>query len=141
LVRITWLVTALLSIGCGSNSNPAGPSPNPTPPAAFTQTVPGSVSANGVAIHPFAVPRSGNLDMTLTWGNSAVDLDLYLAASSCSSLYPQNACNIMVKSDARGGIVTERVGFSVTAGQTFNIFVDNLDRQRSQDYTLQVTIQ
>jgi hypothetical protein len=77
--------------------------------------------------------------VNLTW-TAGVDLDLYLAPSSCQALYPQAACGIIAKSDASAG-TSEVVTRAVTAGESFAIFVDNLSQTSTAGYSVDVRIQ
>jgi hypothetical protein len=120
----------------GNGSTPSGPSG--TPP--YNQTVPGNVAAYGVNRHALTVPRSGNMTVRLTWQDGSVDLDLYLTASGCMELYPQSACNILANSTALAG-TSEQVTRSVSGNDTLAVFVDNLDLNRGQAYTVTIEIQ
>src|SRR5262245_32641899 len=127
-VRSALVVLALaVSSACGggegssnTGSIPTGPSGGSGDP--FAQTIPGTVSIFGTNRHPASAPRAGQMRVSLTW-TAGVDLDLYLAPSSCQKLYPQTACGILAKSDASAG-TSEVVSRAVTAGESFAIFVD-----------------
>ena len=136
-LEIFVLTAAVLStLGCGGTST----SPTSASPQPFTQTISGSVDVFGTTRHSLSVPRSGNLVVRLTWGDGSVDLDLYLAPTSCSSLYPFSACGILATSDAATG-TSEQVSRPVNANESFNLFVDSLDTSRSQSYTLSISVQ
>jgi hypothetical protein len=135
------VLVALATVACGGENggSPTGPSTTNNRPQPFNQTIAGSVSVFGTTRHPLGVPRSGNMTLTLTWGNGAVDLDLFLA-NTCVNLYPKSACDIMAFSDAARG-TSELVSLPVTQGQNLQIFVDNLSTASAQNYNLQLSIQ
>jgi hypothetical protein len=118
----------------------AGCSKSPTAPSTFTQTVPGTVSIFGTNLHPLTIGQNGTLTLTLTWASPAVDLDLYLAPSSCTSLYPKTSCGILTSSEAIG-TTSEFVSRVVTSGQTFSVFVDNLSTTTAQAYSIAVKVE
>jgi len=127
------LVLLLLSASaCGSNS--------PTAPSTYDQTVNGSVDVFGTERHPLSIPRSGNMTLTLAWQDPAVDLDLYLVSTSCTALYPKSACSILQSSSTASG-TSERISRTVSSGESFNLFVDNLNLARTQAYTISINIQ
>ena len=90
--------------------------------------------------HPLSVPVSGDMVLRLTWADGTVDLDLYLTAASCSvSLYPLNNCSIVAQSVALTGN-TETIARAVTAGQQYQIWIDNLSPTLAMNYTLSIDI-
>ena len=121
--------------GCGSN-NVTGPTPGNGP---FNQTITGSVSTFGTARHPHSIPRSGQMTLRLTWASGAVDLDLFLAPAACMQLYPTSACGVLAASDSATGM-SEEIVRAVTAGDSFSVFVDNLNPTQAQSYTLTVAV-
>lgn len=129
---------ALLALACGGDSpSPIGPTPTPQP---TTTTLSGSVDAFGLTRHVVTgIARAGRLTAVLTWSDPLVDLDLFLAPTSCANLYPKPDCGILVESGAPVGVVREQVTFDVSAGQTYHLFIDNQHRSVGQSYTVQVT--
>jgi hypothetical protein len=78
------------------------------------------------------------LTARLTWADTSLDLDLYLAVAACTDLY-SGSCTIVASSTAsRGG--SEEITRTVAAGESYAIFVDNLDPTRPQGYTITITI-
>ena len=130
--RLAVIGLFLAFTACGSDS-PTGPSP-------YDQTVTGSVDIFGTNRHSLNIPRSGTMTLTLTWQDGAVDLDLYLVNTSCTILYPKASCNIIQSSSASSG-TSERISRSVSTGENFNLFVDNLNLSRSQSYSIAINIQ
>ena len=130
------LLLLAVSVACGGGSNPASPSSSQP----YNQTMTGTVSNFGTTVHPVQIPRSGNMTLTLTWQDAAIDLDLYLAPSSCANLYPRINCSILAASNNGSG-TSETIARTVSLGETFNLFVDNLHLTRSSTYTLTVRIQ
>lgn len=125
------LVLLAVTAACGKDS--------PTSPSRpYNETLTGTVSAFGTTRHPLSVPRSGQLTLRLTW-NDAVDLDLYLASSACASLYPRAGCGIVAQSD---GVATnsETIARTVTAGEQYSVWIDNLSVSRAATYTVTLTI-
>jgi hypothetical protein len=99
----------------------------------------GSVAPFGISRHDIgAVASDGALVITLEWGDSSVDLDLYLTASTCDG-YPPTDCTILSRSDG-ANTRSETLFRSVRRGEAFRVWVDNFDRTRSQAYTLQIAL-
>ena len=135
-VIVVGLIASVLAPACGSSDSPTGPSVG----GDFSQTISGTVDVFSETRHPFSVPTSGDLTLRLTWGDGGVDLDLYLANSSCSvSLYPLNNCGIVAQSIASSG-TSETITRVVSAGQQYQVWVDNLSPTSSQNYTLSIAI-
>ena len=136
-------IIALVSSACGGTStsptSPTSPTTSTsTTPQPFTQTVSGSVGVFGETFHPLTAPRSGSLRASLRWP-SGVDLDLFLSGSSCTALYPKGACGLLASADGLAN--PEVITRSVTQGEAFRIWVDNLSEVQSANYTLTITIQ
>ena len=129
------VILTTLAIACGS-SNPTAPSPGS---GAFNQTITGTVGTFGTSRHALAIPRTGQMTVRLTWASAAVDLDLFLAPASCVQLHPTSTCGVLAVSDAATGM-SEDIGRSVTTGDAFSVFVDNLSPTESQSYTITVAI-
>lgn len=129
------VVLACLTAACGGDDGNGLTGPSNTP---FTQTVTGTVSTFGWTRHPLTTTRAGQLTVGLTWTNSSADLDLYLAPTSCTDPYA-SGCTFLARSDAGSGN-SEQVQRTVTAGETFNVFVDSF-ASGPQSYSLLVTIQ
>lgn len=121
----------------GGGGSPTSPTPVAQP---FNQTQTGTVSAFGTVRHPLAIPRSGNMTLRLTWSDAAVDLDLYLSQAGCMQLYPLNNCGILAASDGSAG-TQETILRTVSVGESFQIWIDNIHLTRPQNYTLTINIQ
>jgi hypothetical protein len=93
----------------------------------------------GTTRHPLTITRSGPMTVRLSWSTSTVDLDLFLAPSTCVELYPTSACGVLAVSDSATG-TTEEIRRTVTAGEAFSIFVDNLNPTQPQTYTITIAI-
>lgn len=128
-------LVASLVAACGGN-DVTGPSRGDGP---FNQTITGSVATFGTTRHPLMVPRSGPMTLRLSWSTGTVDLDLFLAPSTCIELYPTSACGVLAASDSATG-VSEEIRRTVSAGEAFSIFVDNLSPSQSQSYTITIAI-
>jgi hypothetical protein len=61
VLALTLFVT---SAACGDDSNPAIPSPTPTP--GVTETFPGTINVNGAMTFPFTIATGGLVTATLT---------------------------------------------------------------------------
>lgn len=77
--------------------------------------------------------------LTLSWTGTS-DLDLYLASSTCLNLYPKASCNIISASNSAVG-TQEVIARSVQAGETFNVFVDNLSLIFANTYTIDIRVE
>ena len=130
-VLLVLVLVACLS-ACGGS--PTAPSNQP-----YTQTITGTVSLFGTTRHSLTIPRSGQMRLTLSW-SGVTDLDLYLANASCQALYPKASCGIILQSDSAVGS-QEVIARSVTAGEAYAIFVDNLSLSSANSYSLDIRIQ
>jgi len=97
-----------------------------------------TVSIFGTTRHSLNIPRSGNMRITLSW-TGAPDLDLYLTNSSCQALYPLVSCGVVLASDSAVG-TQETIARSVTTGEVFALFIDNLSTTQATPYTLAIRI-
>lgn len=129
------VVLACLAAACGGDDGNGLTGPSNTP---FTQTVTGTVSTFGWTRHPLTTTRAGQLTVQLTWTTGGADLDLYLSPTSCTDPYA-SGCTFLARSDAGSGN-SEQVQRTVTAGESFNVFVDSF-ASGPQSYSLIVTIQ
>jgi hypothetical protein len=80
------------------------------------------------------MPASGFVDVTLTWSDPSVDLDLYLTRGPC-----RVNCAILARSIGVG-VNVERVRYPVLAGQIFTIWVDNWSRTRTMTYRVEYRV-
>jgi hypothetical protein len=133
--RLVVLLSIIVFVSaCGHDS--------PTTPAPFTQTQPGNVVAFGTTVHTLSIQRTGQMTVVLTWTDPTIDLDFYLAAASCTAqLYPLANCGIVAASTAGVGTVRETISRSVTAGENFTLWIDNLSPTKPTTYSLELTIQ
>lgn len=122
---------AVLALHCADN--PASSSPAP-----FTDTITGTVAAAGTSRQALSIPRSGDLLLTLKW-TGAVDLNLYLAPSSCSALNPKSQCNVLLESHV--GTSQEAIARAVRQGESFSVFVENMSASQTSSYTLDIRIE
>lgn len=113
-----------------------GGTPAPRPPAPPTVRIPISdtVSVFGYNGHSFAVPLTGRLTATLSWSDSAVDLDLYLTSATCVR-YPPGNCTILARS-VDVNTRSEQVSWTVRSGDRYAVWVDNFSTIRSQSYSI-----
>ena len=128
------LIVATLALTMASCSS------SPTAPSAFTSTLTGTIAIFGTDLRTLSIPQSGTLTLTLTWADSTVDLDLYLAPSTCTNLFSAT-CGVLVSSVLPVGTTTETVSRAVTSGQTFSVFVDSLSLTKTQAWSVAVKIQ
>jgi hypothetical protein len=84
-------------------------------------------------------PLSGRLTVELTWGDSEVNLDLYLTSPDCNQLYPLARCAIISRSVATSG-TREEVSKMVIAGESIAFHVDNRSQQ-TQGAALRLAIE
>ena len=130
-------LVAVLNAACeGGGGSTTGPSSSP-----YNQTQTGNVAVYGITRHAVNVTRGGNLTVRLSWQDGAVDLDLYLAPSSCVELYPLGH----VWRPRHIGRDHWHIRTSRTVGeqrrQLFMLFVDNMSTTQEQNYTLTIGIQ
>ena len=131
-VPLAVLMTCIA--GCGGDDGP-------TTPAPYTQTMSGTVAVFGSTTHSLSIIRSGQMTLDLIWADPTIDLDLYLTATSCTQLYPKANCLIHLASNSAVGVVRESIARSVTSGEGFTIWVDNLSVAKASTYSLNLTIQ
>jgi len=131
-VKIAVLFAVLAaSVSCGKKSSTSASTD-------FSQTVTGTVTPFATNSHSVSVGQSGTMTLTLTWADSSVDLDLYLASSSCTNLFAAS-CSVLQQSITSTG-TSERITRTVTKGDTFTAFVDSLSLTKSQAYSVLFTI-
>jgi hypothetical protein len=123
------LVLILATAGCGDG--PAGLDDQ-------LQTITGTVSVFGTTEHAISTSRAGTLDVTLTWANPAIDLDLYLTGPQCTG-YPPTDCTLLASSDRFTG-TSENIQRTVASGEQFKVWVDNWDEALPSNYTLTVRV-
>ena len=138
-MRALALCLIAFTVGCGGGDDGPRTSPTPVNPP-FNQTMTGTVSSFGTVRHPLTIPRAGNMSLRLTWTDPVVDLDLYLAPVGCTTLHPLSSCGVLAASDAATG-TQESIARTVNNGESYQIWVDNLNLTRPQSYTLTLTIQ
>jgi len=95
--------------------------------------------------HGMTMPRSGSLQVTLEWDDPTVDLDLYLTPGGCSRLLdPRRVCVFgdcgcyPAAASARAGVNIERLQYSVGAGATYTIWVDDFTAAANRPTTYRV---
>src|SRR5262245_24063355 len=133
LMRKPLAIVALLGlflIGC---------SDTPVQPSPYTETRNGTVAAFGTNRETMSTPRAGTLTVELTWPDSSVDLDLYLAPTTCMNLYPQSGCGVLASS-TKAGTTSETLTRNVLAGESFAIFIDNVSASKDQGYSVNFSI-
>ena len=81
---VILIACAFAAVSCGGDD---GPGPSGSTP--FEQILNGDVGVFGFSQHSFTAPRSGDLTVTLTWANGAIDLDLYLTSATCNNYPPR----------------------------------------------------
>ena len=135
-MRSAVILFAIIILSACGGKNPTSPTPLQQQP--YTQSLTGTVSIFGTTRHSLNIPRAGNMRLTLSW-TGGPDLDLYLTNSACQELYPKSACNVILASDSAVG-TQETIAQSVTSGQAFAIFIDNLSTTLATPYTLDIRI-
>jgi hypothetical protein len=106
-----------------------------TPPARFF--VDDSIDADAFAGYFFITPISGIATVTLIWGNSAVNLDLYLTDGTCTR-YPPLFCTILASSSRSSGTF-ESLAYPVRQGTKYVTWVDNFSFVR-QTFHIDVVV-
>jgi hypothetical protein len=94
-----------------------------------------TVSATGAVAFDVVITQSGPYQGMLVWDDPTVDLDLYLTSAGCP--YPPSGCLLAISDAATG--TTEQVSRSVTAGDTYRIWVDNFSG-KAASFTIFSTI-
>ena len=85
--------------------------------------------SHGTLGHLINMTATGTYQATLTWPDASIDLDLYLATTSCTT-YPPINCLLAVSDASRGN--TERIQYPVRNGEQYRLWVDNFtDRATS----------
>lgn len=131
--RLVFLMMLVAGASACGKDSPTSPSSRP-----YSETLSGTVGAFGSTRHALSVPRSGQLTLRLAW-SEAVDLDLYLSSSACTALYPKAGCGVVAQSDGVG-TNSETIARTVTAGEQFSLWVDNLSFSRAATYTVTMSI-
>ncbi len=131
-----WVVALAMSTlaGCSDSGSPVGPEES-----AYTQTLTGAVGVFGEAGHAITLPRSGNMTARLTWADSSIDLDLYLATSSCNQSLYADDCQRLSSSISTTG-TSESVARTVNADEQFHLWIDNLSATQGSNYTVVIRI-
>jgi hypothetical protein len=95
------------------------------------------VSKFGTNAHTVRPGRDGTLRIRLTWSEPEADLDLYLVEPSCTDLYSDAGCAVLVRSEGvqRG---QESISHEVRAGEQLLVLVDNLHPGRAAKYRLEL---
>ena len=125
------LLVLLTVFAAGCEDDPNGPS-DP-----FTQSIQGNINTGGLNSHTFTSDRRGIATVTLTWSTTAVDLDLYTTANSCTT--SPFACTLRVFSENVSSS-SEEVILGVVQGETIKLWVNHFGGG-SQAYTINVSIE
>ena len=135
-VRGVVCLAVVVLAGCTDDSD----SPL-SPDETFSQSLSGSVAVFSESRHAVPITVSGDLTLRLTWSDPAVDLDLYLTASTCTqNLYPLGSCGVLLASIASTG-TSEVITRPVSSGEQFQVWVDNLSTTAATNYTLEIEIE
>ena len=142
--RIGCLPALLAASACGS-SGPAGPGPSPTPTptpapvrtvlATKALTLPGGTTASETVDN---VP-AGAVDVRLTWDEAAVDLNLYVTDTNCSSIVEVLGGSCRVLGQATAAARPEVVTFTAAAIANYQVWARNVSGA-SQAATLEVGV-
>ena len=96
-----------------------------------------TVTPFGVIAFDVLMTQTGLYQAVLVWDDPTIDLDLYLTTAGCP--YPPAACLLAI-SDATG-TNAEAVSRSVVTGETYRLFVDNVNPVgRTTSFTIFSTI-
>lgn len=125
-----WLIVSAAVVVAGCGSSPTAPTP-----AAFHQTVSGTVEAGLANIQPLTIPRNGTMTIALTWPEPDLDPHLYLASAPCEP----GQCHIY-DVDAGPNGNSRKLTRTVTNGETFQIIVNNLLSPGAAHYTVDIDI-
>ena len=119
---VAVLLAALLP-GCGSNGN------DPDDPETLNDTR--SVGQLEASFLQFTLNRSASVDVSVDWGSSANDVDVYVTLGTCVDLTAlvEGRCTVVVFSES-GTAKPERVSYSGSSGGTYKIFALNLGPNR-----------
>jgi hypothetical protein len=126
--RSAVIVLALAAGACGSSPSGPGPSPTPTPSpvrrvlATKALTLPGGTTASETVDN---VP-AGTVDVRLAWNDDAVDLNLYVTDTNCSSVVEilGNACRVLGQATATAR--PEVVTFTAASTANYQIWARNV---------------
>ena len=141
-----WLASALLALAACGSDGPSGPGPNPsptpTPPPARTVfatkglTLPGGTTASETVDN---VP-AGVVDVRLSWSDPAVDLNLYVTDTNCSSVLEilANGCRVFGQATTAANR-PEVVTFTATGMANYVVWARNVSAP-SQAATVEVGV-
>jgi hypothetical protein len=132
---MTWLhrtsVAAALAVlgACGSDTPPAPtPTPTPTPTPSRTVVVSTAFTVPGGTTFSDTVDNvpAGAVDVRLEWAEAAIDLNLYVTDTACSSILDILAGGCRVLGQGTGNARPEVVNFTTTAQANYIVWVRNL---------------
>jgi hypothetical protein len=135
------VLALILTAACGSDYStpPPTPSPSPTPSRTVVATkgltIPGGTTASETVDN---VP-SGSVDVRVQWADAAVDLNVYVTDTNCSSILEilNNACRVF--GQATGSARPEVVTFTATSTANYQVWCRNVS-SASQAATMELGI-
>jgi hypothetical protein len=127
----TLLLTTIVTLACGSDNEPT--TPTEASPVAVTESFSGTLTVNGLQVHPYTVGRAGITSAQIKSMSDA-------AATVALSLGTWNgiACSIVIANPA-AVVNTTVTGSAQNTGQ-FCVMLNDVGKLRTGvDYSLDVT--
>jgi hypothetical protein len=131
-IGLTWLLACV----CGLSA--AGCDDGPTRPSEpEIVNFSGTAGVGAFVTHALTSTRRGIATATLTWSTTAVDLDFFVTAASCTT--SPFACSTRANSQLTGG-TSEQLTFGIVDGEPMKLWVRNF-AGAAQNYTITVSIE
>jgi hypothetical protein len=126
----------LLACVCGFSAAGCDDTPTrPSEPEVFNFS--GTAGVGAIVSHTLTPTRRGIATATLTWSTTAVDLDFFTTASTCTT--SPFACSTRVSSQ-RTNTTSEQLTFGIVDGESMKLWVQNF-AGAAQNYAIVVSIE
>jgi hypothetical protein len=131
-IGLPWLLACICAFSAGGCEDAA---PRPSEPEVLNFS--GTAGVGALVTHTVTSTRRGIATATLTWSTTAVDLDFFVTATSCTT--SPFACSQRARSDTVN-TTSERLVFGVVDGESMKLWVQNF-AGAAQNYTITVSIE
>jgi hypothetical protein len=129
LKRAFGVVLTFVVAACGGSSSATAPTPQtPTPPPPVTRTITaGTYSATAHFSHfiSFITPATGQVSITVSWGNASDTLWVDLSASCTSDQAVAGTCQFIYSDRSSGPVAQKTAVVKALAAGTYVLIIDN----------------